>query len=172
VFLKGGQQLGMCLEVSDFAFPMPLADALSFADAGPAMRTWGDVLREDVRVLQSGGDSLVGRCLGAFGVSAKAKKGGQLLRQSCGEMFSDRTELASCAWSAQASSDAGTVKIADFALHFYSSDALNGDTALHACLKLDGSWSALSHDSHEYKREKIRESLERLEKIQSQVAAP
>jgi hypothetical protein len=46
--------------------------------------------------------------------------------------------------------------------HFYSLDALNGDSALHGCLKEHGTWNAVSRDSHEYKREQIRQNLERV----------
>jgi hypothetical protein len=54
-------------------------------------------------------------------------------------------------------------------MRFYSLDALNGDTALHGCLKKHGAWKSLPHDSYEYRRTKIRQDFDRvnreLEKI-------
>jgi hypothetical protein len=136
------------------------------ADSG--LRTLGDVCREDVRGLARDYDTQSGYLLGSFGIKSKAAHAAQLLVRKCGEMFADRVELASCA--IQPGNDAGTWT-EYVTMHFYSFEALNGDTALHGCLKQDGIWSAMPRDSNEYNREKMREDSDRtrraLEKLQT-----
>jgi hypothetical protein len=174
IFMSGGEHLGVCVDYV-VSSTVPLTDVLpdsytSGADrktrtmlAEAGVRTKGDYmdfgLRDDVSGLQRGGDSMSGRWLGDFGVKFKAKDV-QLLGRRCGDMFSDRVELASCDFDSGATGDAGTTW--DIAMHLYSQDALNGDTALHGCLKEHGKWNALPRDSHEYKREQIRQNLERV----------
>ena len=185
VFMSGDEHLGVCVD-NVISFTVPLTDVLPSAyrtilppsrphvldEAG--VHTYGDygdfLLRDDVTGLQSGGDSLGGSFLQAFGVKFRAKEV-QLLDRRCEEMFSDRVELASCDFdmSGPTSGDAGIFGTWGTAMRFYSLDALNGDTALHGCLKKHGAWKSLPHDSYEYRRTKIRQDFDRvnreLEKI-------
>lgn len=76
-----------------------------------------------------------------------------LENDDCDGSFGDRLQLASC------SSNGGA-----FVIHYYSFALLENDIEMRDCLSSHGDWTAMRHDSEEYRRAKSRYDLEKLQK--------
>lgn len=88
-----------------------------------------------------------------LGESAITKEKGKAIRitKSCAESFSDRVELASCAFEIEKDGAAITMRS-----HLYDFDlAFGSDVNMHDCMKMKGEWKAISRTSREYDRAKL-----------------
>jgi len=93
-----------------------------------------------------------------------AGKGQLKLSKPCAEQFADRLVIATCAFEKD---DSKTPDKADIqaTIRYYNINTLDIDDAeMHDCLEMHGDWKALSRESPEYKRERMRSHARMLHK--------
>jgi hypothetical protein len=86
-----------------------------------------------------------------------------VLRVPCSEMYSDRTVIASCETPVRTEQSEGITT-----LLYYRTDAV-GDGDSIGCVENGGTWSALPRDSREYRRARLEESTEQLQRAAERI---
>ncbi len=88
------------------------------------------------------------------------------ISKPCAEQFSDRTALASCSATQNVTSQRGDAVTVQILSRYYDFSNLDEDDLyMKQCLELHGDWQAVSRESNEYRRARLRANARKLGKI-------
>jgi hypothetical protein len=102
---------------------------------------------------------------------AEKKDGPIRIKKPCQDQFKDRLVLAMCTVQGVAKPDAGVG--GSMVIYYYDFDTVDAnDVEMKGCLTMSGDWQAISRDSDEYRRARVRRDAQRLVDLGSKATAP